>query len=58
MAVYKYISDEQKAAGIQLFIISLIPLANMLLAVCFTIGMFIKIMIVIEDVFEGDNNNL
>ena len=55
-SVYGWIDDSQLAAGIQLFLISFIPLVNMLLVVCFIIGMFIKIIIVIEDIFDGTSN--
>lgn len=52
--VYGEVSEEQIAAGVQLLIISFIPLINVLLIICFIIGLFIKIMIVIEDIFDGN----
>lgn len=55
---YGEVSEEQIAAGVQLLIISFIPVINVILVVFFIIGLFIKIMIVIEDIFDKDNSNL
>lgn len=52
--VYGGLDNDQIAAGFQLFIISLIPVINIILVVFFIIGLFIKIMIVIEDIFDGN----
>ena len=52
--VYGGVSEEQIAAGVQLLIISFIPVINVILIVFFIIGLFIKIMIVIEDIFDGN----
>ena len=55
--VYGGIDDDQIGAFISLFIIFLIPVINVILIVFFIIGLFIKIMIVIEDIFNGDSKN-
>ena len=53
--VYGEVSEEQIAAGFQLFIISLIPVINWLVVIFGTIGLIIKLFIVIEDIFNGDS---
>lgn len=53
--VYGGIDDDQIAAGLQLFIISLIPVINWLVVIFGTIGLIIKLFIVIEDIFNGDS---
>ena len=53
--VYGGIDDDQIAAGFQLFIISLIPVINWLVVIFGTIGLIIKLFIVIEDIFNGDS---
>lgn len=52
--VYGEVSEEQIGAFISLLIISFIPVINVILVVFFIIGLFIKIMIVIEDIFDGN----
>lgn len=52
--VYGEVSEEQIGAFISLFIISFIPVINVILVVFFITGLFIKIMIVIEDIFDGN----
>lgn len=52
--VYGGVSEEQIGAFISLLIISFIPVINVILVIFFIIGMFIKIMIVIEDIFDGN----
>lgn len=52
--VYGEVSEEQIGAFISLLIISFIPVINVILVIFFIIGMFIKIMIVIEDIFDGN----
>lgn len=52
--VYGGVSDEQIGVFISLLIISFIPVINVILVVFFIIGLFIKIMIVIEDIFDGN----
>lgn len=53
--VYGGLDDDQIAAGFQLFIISLIPVINWLVVIFGTIGLIIKLFIVIEDIFNGDS---
>ena len=53
--VYGGIDDDQIVAGFQLFIITLIPVINWLVVIFGTIGLIIKLFIVIEDIFNGDS---
>ena len=53
--VYGGLDNDQIAAGFQLFIISLIPVINWLVVIFGTIGLIIKLFIVIEDIFNGDS---
>lgn len=53
--VYGGLDNDQIAAGFQLFIISLIPVINWLVVIFGTIGLIIKLFIVIEDIFNGNS---